>query len=102
MNGPVTVRVRNPDTRAGSLPQPYLYSGGASRTANTLRVAKASADGSLTWACPGCTISSPAIVYRSQNSAFSLYVQNFVGGTDNTHLDPGAISAPKSYFWSVE
>lgn len=100
--GAAVVRVRNPDTRAGTQGAAYLYSGGASRTVNSLRVGKSAGDAALTWSCAGCSASAPARVFRAQNASLSVYLENYNGGTGGGWSNTGAVATPYSYFWSVE
>ncbi len=97
----VSIRVRNPDTRIGFLPAQYTYTAGTSRASN-LRVAKSGADAVLTWNCAACSAASPARINRSQNSAFSVYVENYNGGISGAYTNAGAVSSAQSYFWSIE
>ena len=101
MPGFVSIRVRNPDTRIGTLPVQYTYTVGAARASN-LHVGKSSADAVLTWSCAGCAASSPARIYRSQNALFTAYLENYNGGTGGAYSNTGAVSSAQSYFWSVE
>ncbi len=100
----VPVRVRNPDTRVGVMPQNYVYTGGAPRVTTSLRVAKSGTNAALTWTCATCVVSNPARVYRSQNAAFTQYLENYNGGTSGTYSNTGALATTTypSYFWSVE
>ncbi len=110
------VRARNPDTRTGYLPANYQYVGGASR-ANNLRAVKSGADAWVSWNClaTDCTAASPARIYRAQNPAFSLYLEQYNGGasgsqtgctaaagTNSCYNQAGAAGNAQSYFWSVE
>jgi hypothetical protein len=106
--GLVSIRVRNPDTRIGYLPVQYSYTTGSPRASNLL-VAKASGNANLSWNCAAasCTASAPARVYRSQNAAFSLYIENYNGGASSAggagaYTNTGAVASAQSYFWSVE
>ena len=99
--GLVSIRVRNPDTRIGNLPAQYTYTSGTSR-ANNLRIAKSGGDAALTWSCASCTAASPARINRSQNAAFSLYLENYNGGISGAYTNTGAVASAQSYFWTVE
>ncbi len=99
--GAAAVRARNPDTRSGALPGNYQYLGGASR-ASGLRVAKSGPDAALTWSCPSCGAGNPAQVYRAQNAALSLYLENYNGGAGGAYTNTGAVASAQSYFWTVE
>jgi hypothetical protein len=109
--GTAVVKVRNTDTRAGTMPMLYTYTGGAARASN-LRVAKSGGNATLTWSCDHlvCTASAPARVYRSQNSAFTLNLETYNGGASNSLTDLGTMpntgalapAANPSYFWNVE
>ncbi len=99
--GAATVRVRNNDTRAGLMPVSYTYAASGSR-ANTLRVAKSGNDAALSYTCSGCSSPLPQ-VYRSQNSAFSLNVETYIGGAASyTNTGALATGSNNTYFWSVE
>jgi choice-of-anchor C domain-containing protein len=101
--GAALIRVRNPDTRAGTLPNGYNYLSGAPRVAaNSLKITKTSNSAKLSYTCSGCTTPPPQI-YRSQNAAFSLNVEQFTGGATN-YTDSGVLAATANptYFWSVE
>ncbi len=103
--GPATIRLRNSDTRAGSASaNAYSYVAGAPRAANTLRIAKNGADAALTWTCSPACNPVAARVYRSQNAAFSLNIEQYNGGTAGSFTNTAALatSAYPSYFWSVE
>ena len=97
-----TVRVRNPDTRVAVLPAQYQFAAAASRTANSLRVTKSGASANLAWACPGCTAGNPGRLYRAQNAAFSLYLEQYNVGTGVSFTNTGALSSAQGYFWTVE
>ncbi len=105
--GAATLRLRNLDTRQGSAA--YTYSG-AARTSG-LTVAKSFSNALLSWTCPqaSCTAGNPARVYRSQNGAFSLNLENYSGGASNasnlgsfTNSNALAAGTYASYFWNVE
>ncbi len=101
--GAVALRARNPDTRAATAAQSYLYAASATpRVVNTLRVAKSASDAALTWSCGGCTAGNPARVYRAQNALFTVFPENYAGGTGGAWSDAGAVATAYSYFWSVE
>jgi hypothetical protein len=101
--GVVPFNVRNPDTRP-SLPasQNYTYNAAVSRVTN-LFVTKSGINAALNWTCAACA-ANPAQVFRSQNAAFSLNVENFYGGIGSSYTDPNALAnwTYKTYFWSVE
>jgi hypothetical protein len=101
--GAASVRVRNSDTRQGVMGQAYTYTGGGPRASN-LHVAKSGSDAALTWSCASCSASAPARVWRSQNAAFTQYVEQYNGGTGGGYTNSGALAAAAygSYFWSVE
>jgi hypothetical protein len=102
--GSVPFNVRNPDTRASAAAgQLYTYTAAASRTGNTLRVAKSGVNAALSWTCGACG-SNPVQVFRSQNAAYSLNVENFYGGVGSSCTDPNALAAwaNGTYFWTVE
>ncbi len=117
--GAAVIRVRNPDTRAKQLAQTFLFGGGPSRAAESLRVAKSGGDAWVSWSCSppsSCTIPAPARLYRSQNALFSLYLETYNGGpsgtitggctpaagNDSCYANAGVAANPRSYFWSVE
>ncbi len=102
--GAVSVIVRNPDTRPSApASQNYTYAAAAGRVGNTLRVAKSGANAALTWSCGTCA-GNPYQVFRSQNAAYTLNVENFYGGSSAAYTDPNALAAwaNRTYFWSVE
>ena len=103
-SGASVVRVRNPDTRTGYLPSSaFQFSGGTSRTLNSLKITKASANAALAWTtCNGCSVSAPARIYRAQNAAFSLYLEQYNGGIGGAYTNAGAVTTMQSYFWTVE
>jgi len=98
------VRVRNPDTRAKYLPPTaFQFSGGTSRTLNSLRISKSSGSAALAWSsCTGCTAAAPARVYRAQNAGFTAYLEQYNGGTGGAFTNGGAVTSAQNYFWSVE
>jgi photosystem II stability/assembly factor-like uncharacterized protein len=100
--GGAVLRIRNPDTRTGYAGQLYNYAAGSSRAAGSLHIAKAGGDALLTYTCTGCTTPPPR-VYRSQNAAFTLNVEQFAGGA-GSYTNTGALASGTNaaYFWNVE
>ena len=96
-------RVRNPDTRMGYLSATaFQLSDGASRPGNSLHGAKATGNANLTWSCAACIASASARVYRAQNGAFSLYLEQYNGGIGGAYSNTNAVATAQSYFWTVE
>ena len=99
--GAAQVRVRNPDTRATNLSSNYTFVSGTPRT-TSLTAAKSGSDVVITWICTGCTVASPARLYRAQNTVLSQYLEIYNGGISGTYTNTGAAASAQSYFWNVE